>query len=373
MLIEGGAEINTIAQANKLVSIGVSVQIIVLSDVDKLGTQLDKRVLLQRINTPSLRFLTSKSLFGAIFSLRKISSKISSFSPDHILAILEPSFLVVRLAKALNLIKGRIWIYHRSTEYANVDMQEDRKILNFLYHLFFVKLISNKREHHLFISKAVRDDIQKKEKVHHGHVIHNSITHPILGRRSEDTFLKKFNIENEKYYIIPGRLDPLKGHLFFLQCTHSLIKKYNIKLLISGIGPSEAPLKEFISYNELENNVFLTGSLINEDLLELLSGATLCIIPSISEGLGNVAIESLAVGTTTLCSNAGGLTEVIEHGRTGYVFEKGNEIDLKEKFEALIIDPTLIINPEILKTEYRQKFTIESQIDKLLSILEASK
>jgi glycosyltransferase involved in cell wall biosynthesis len=45
------------------------------------------------------------------------------------------------------------------------------------------------------------------------------------------------------------------------------------------------------------------------------------LLPSSSESFGLVALEALSAEVPVVCSNAGGLPEVIEHGQTGYLHD----------------------------------------------------
>ena len=58
---------------------------------------------------------------------------------------------------------------------------------------------------------------------------------------------------------------------------------------------------------------------------ELLSSyyraADVCIVPSRSESFGLVALESAACGTPVVASAVGGLTTLVDHGRTGFLVE----------------------------------------------------
>lgn len=365
-LYTGGVEVQAIAQVNELIKRDILVQVIILSEVDAMKIELKSKTVLFRNNIRSLKSLNYKSFFGLIISFKKLSEQINKFDPDHIIAILPVSMVVVRLLKYFKQINAQIWPYHHSTEYLNAPLNS---ITRRLYHSYFVSKISDNNEHHLFISEAVERDIKANENILKGSVLLNAIKTPLHNSEVQKALFNKYKINNKAYIIIPGRLHPVKGHLFFLNSVKHLISKYNLTVVFAGFGSMEKNILEFINLNKLGQNIIITGHIRNEEILELIEGALFCVIPSKIEGLGNVAIESLAVGTTVLCSNAGGLTEVIQNNQNGYIFEKENSADLYEKFEQLLSNKLKLIDPQKLKEDFLSRFTIERQIDKLLKYM----
>lgn len=365
-LFTGGVEIQAITQANELVHRGIPVQFIVLSDVDTMKGNLQKEIIFFKNNVRSLKSISYKSIFGFAFTFKKLYKEINRFGPDHIIAVLPPSIAMARILKYFNKIDSKIWPYHHSTEYLNAPLNS---ITRQLFNFYFVKKISGRDEHHLFISNAVEEDIKANENISKGSVLLNAIKTPVINKERQNALFDNYGIHYKSYIIIPGRLHPVKGHLFFLDSVKHLILKYDLTILIAGFGSMEKRISEFLCVNNLHRNVIITGHINNEEMLELIEGALFSVIPSKIEGLGNVAIESLSVGVTVLCSNAGGLIEVIENDQNGYIFEKENSADLQEKFEQLISNKLQLISPQRLKKDFFSTFTIERQIDKLLEYM----
>ena len=78
---------------------------------------------------------------------------------------------------------------------------------------------------------------------------------------------------------------------------------------------------------------------------ELLStyyrAADCCLVPSRSESFGLVALEAAACGTPVVAAAVGGLTTLVQHGRTGYLVENG-DAEAYAKFAAdICADPLL--------------------------------
>jgi len=60
------------------------------------------------------------------------------------------------------------------------------------------------------------------------------------------------------------------------------------------------------------------------------------VLPSLSEGLGQVGLEAMACGTPVVGSRVGGVPDYVLDGRTGLLFEAGRAGDLAEKLDWMI-------------------------------------
>jgi colanic acid/amylovoran biosynthesis glycosyltransferase len=50
-----------------------------------------------------------------------------------------------------------------------------------------------------------------------------------------------------------------------------------------------------------------------------MKGSDLFLLPSLEEGIANVAVEAMALGTSVISTDCGGMEELIEHGEEGWV------------------------------------------------------
>lgn len=141
------------------------------------------------------------------------------------------------------------------------------------------------------------------------------------GIRSEVTKDKK----TEKYYLFFGRLSYEKGIKTLILAFRETPQ---CRLKIAGTGPLEEELKEFVRENKMDNVEFL-GYQSGEPLQKLVSNAYFILVPSEwYENNPMTIIEGYAAGVPVIGAKIGGIPEIIEDGKTGYLFESGNKGEL---------------------------------------------
>ncbi len=127
-----------------------------------------------------------------------------------------------------------------------------------------------------------------------------------------------------------------KRHRDLLEAIAPLEK---VSLLIVGTGPQEENLRKKIEELGLKNRVVMAGH--REDIDRILPSLDLFVLPSNMEALGTAILEASACGIPVIGSRVGGIPECVIDGETGYLFEKENVADLREKILALVRNPEL--------------------------------
>lgn len=109
--------------------------------------------------------------------------------------------------------------------------------------------------------------------------------------------------DNEIVYAFIGRLAPVKNPQFLLKVFQGIQRRSeNSKLWIIGDGPLGEEIKRQCAEYGLEENVRFWGACNN--VPDLMQAADALIFPSVSEGLGLVAIEAQAAGIRVYASNS---------------------------------------------------------------------
>ncbi|CAM9491802.1 unnamed protein product [Discosporangium mesarthrocarpum] len=94
----------------------------------------------------------------------------------------------------------------------------------------------------------------------------------------------------------------------------------NARLALVGGGPDEEALKEFFAGTK----VVFTGPMSGKPLSEAFASADVFVMPSDSETLGFVVLESMASGVPVVGADAGGIPDLIDDGKTGFLVKPGD-------------------------------------------------
>lgn len=135
--------------------------------------------------------------------------------------------------------------------------------------------------------------------------------------------------EKEDYYCFVGRFSKEKGVTTLIKAALGL----PYRLILIGDGPLSDELKGMAG---LSNNISFVGYKEWDELKDIVSKARFIVTPSEwYEVFGLVNIEAQALGTPVLGANIGGIPETIVEGKTGMLFESGNEVDLRRKIKVM--------------------------------------
>lgn len=131
-----------------------------------------------------------------------------------------------------------------------------------------------------------------------------------------------------------GRLVAIKDQLTLLRAAERLVRqKIHIHVLLAGAGPEQSRLERFVDSSELLRRVSFLGS--RDNIAELLQAMDVFVLPSICEGFSNTLLEAMASGLPTIATNVGGNPEVLEEGRSGWLFPAGSDQELARLLEKL--------------------------------------
>jgi glycogen synthase len=158
-----------------------------------------------------------------------------------------------------------------------------------------------------------------------------------------ETLRRKFAEPHEKLVLFIGRLVYEKGFQLALDALPGVVEQVeNVRYLVAGSGTHEAELKAQAERLGLsEHGVFL-GWIGDDVLHSLYRIADLCVVPSIYEPFGLVALEAMASGCPCIVADTGGLREVVPVGeRVGLRFNGGDAEHLGVMIERLLVDEQL--------------------------------
>lgn len=169
------------------------------------------------------------------------------------------------------------------------------------------------------VSKQVKDQFEKKFKLHNTIVIYNPIEKDYIRLHC-----KKYCVKNKIKICVIGRLEYQKGIDRLIYAFHRIKKYYsNYNLKIIGDGTQKDLLIKLVNDLELSDKIKFTGFL--ENPYDILSDSNLLICSSRSEGFSLVIAEALCLGIPVMSTICVGPTELIGNGKYGILVE--NSID----------------------------------------------
>jgi glycogen(starch) synthase len=164
---------------------------------------------------------------------------------------------------------------------------------------------------------------------------------PQDGRELERLRLE-FAAPGETLVLLIGRLVYEKGFQLALEAMPELIERLpNVRFLVAGSGTHEPELRRQASELGLMGHGTFLGWIGDDVLHSLYRIADVCVVPSIYEPFGLVALEAMASGCPCIVADTGGLREVVPHEEAGLRFRARDPQSLGGMVERLLSDPGL--------------------------------
>ena len=134
---------------------------------------------------------------------------------------------------------------------------------------------------------------------------------------------KGINKNNVIKIISVGRPHWKKGYRYALDAIKGLIDRgYDVHYtLVGGLSSEQWHQRNQLG---LVNNMSVIERLPFEQVKKLMNDSDFLLLPSVEEGIANVVLEAMALGTLVVTSNCGGMGEAVNHGVSGFVFPVRN-------------------------------------------------
>jgi len=150
----------------------------------------------------------------------------------------------------------------------------------------------------------------------------------------------RYAATDERLVLLVGRLVYEKGFHLALDALAPVIRRFGgVRFVVAGTGTAEAELKRQARRLRLARHGTFLGWVGDDMLHALYRVADLCIVPSIYEPFGLVALEAMASGCLCVVADTGGLREVVPNdGTVGLRFPSHDAHALEEMLEHVLSD-----------------------------------
>ncbi|MCA9229586.1 MAG: glycosyltransferase family 4 protein [Planctomycetales bacterium] len=170
-------------------------------------------------------------------------------------------------------------------------------------------------------------------------VTYNGVASSSAGRRSRESILEQLNVPPEAFVVgTVAKMRRVKGMDLLLEAAIECSELRDVYWVLLG-EVADPLVRKLAADPRIKDRVRLPGYL--PEARKLISAADLFVMPSRSEGLCRALLEAMDAGVCPVVSDAGGMKEVVRHGRDGLVFGRESVAGMVEAIRTLYEDREL--------------------------------
>jgi len=171
------------------------------------------------------------------------------------------------------------------------------------------------------------------------HVIPNFLDCGVYTRRRDPSLRERVCPDDAPVLMHMSNFRPVKRAAMVFDVFARVRARVRAKLVYVGDGPDRAGIEARVKASPFAADVIFEGE--QHDPVPLLSCADLFILPSTLESFGLAALEAMACEVPVIASRIGGLPELIDDGRTGFLCDPDDVDAMAERALRLVNDPEL--------------------------------
>ncbi|WP_078553300.1 N-acetyl-alpha-D-glucosaminyl L-malate synthase BshA [Bacillus alkalicellulosilyticus] len=170
--------------------------------------------------------------------------------------------------------------------------------------------------------------------------VYNFIDERIYYKRPENGLRKHYYIEeDEKVIVHISNFRAVKRVTDIVRSFAKVNETVKSKLILIGDGPETTVACRLAKELGIKDRVLFLGN--QKHVAEILSMSDLMFLLSEKESFGLSALEALACGVPVIGTRVGGIPEVIEDGKSGFICELGNIDEIAEKAITILTNDKL--------------------------------
>jgi glycosyltransferase involved in cell wall biosynthesis len=170
--------------------------------------------------------------------------------------------------------------------------------------------------------------------------------------------------------IYVGRLEAYKKIDVLLRAVAQLSTEFPaVEIVIVGRGRARASLEALVDELGLAARTTFSGFVGDDERDRLLASARVCVCPSEKEGWGLTVIESNAVGTPVVATDADGLRDSVRDGETGFLVAEGDVDGFARRIGELLRDDARAALMSRAALDWSRRFDWEIAADEMASAI----
>lgn len=143
-------------------------------------------------------------------------------------------------------------------------------------------------------------------------------------------------------FIVTRHLEPDYNIETLIKAFRIIADKYKeAKLTICGEGSLRKTLENLVRESGMSGNVEFKGNIPNEELQSTYDDADIFLNSSITDNVPIAIIEAFACGLCVVTTNAGGIIDLVEDGKTGFLVDIYDSKAMAERIERVLSVPAL--------------------------------
>ena len=161
-----------------------------------------------------------------------------------------------------------------------------------------------------------------------------------------------------------GWLLPIKGPIHLLNAMAHIWRNHpEIRLVFVGKGELEGKLRAEASRMGVSERVTFLGW--RDDIPEIMQILDIFVLPSLNEGMGRVLVEAMAAGRPVVASKVGGIPDLVEHKKNGFLVGPGDVNGTSLAIKRLLIDRKMRDEMGRMGRAMAQNFTVKGMVKKI--------
>lgn len=168
-----------------------------------------------------------------------------------------------------------------------------------------------------------------------------------------------------------GRLEVYKNVDIMLRACAALVERFaDLEILVIGRGAARASLEALATELGIHDRTRFTGFVSDRERDELIAQTRVCVCASEKEGWGLTIIESNALGTPVVASDADGLRDSVRDGVTGYLVPSRDVDGFRSRIGELLEDDVLAAGMSERALAWSKNFDWDRAADGMMTAID---
>ncbi len=310
----------------------------------------------------------SKRLIDIInpFSWYKTAKEIVNYAPDLIIIQFWMPFFAPAYGVMVRILQKKLKRAKIVAICHNVVPHEGSPFDKLL-----TKFLFNKIDGFIVQSKSVIKDLKQlvdnPKYVYNPHPIYDVFGEPLNKEIAKD----KLSVSGNKIILFFGYIRKYKGVKYLIKSMPKVLEKNQAKLMIIGeFYDDKSGYIELIDKLNLSDAITINDHYVPDDEVnQYFSAADILVLPYVTATQSGITQIALNYQLPCVVTNVGGLPEVVEHGRTGFVVEKEDPAGISDAIIKYFTQTDREQMSANIKTE-KEKYSWEKMVHKILALHE---